>query len=166
MTPEKSVEALLPPTVRIGPVAAGSASDVRVTRRHLLEGAGAIVHVPRALYLWNSPLTQREKVQRAAAAQTALRKLDPAAALEILPANEPLFQPRRIMRPLSRAERNTSVSLIIPTRDRVDLLERCIASVRKHTRWTTLEIIVVGVQAYVFTLLSAVFIGMAIHAHH
>jgi F-type H+-transporting ATPase subunit a len=29
-----------------------------------------------------------------------------------------------------------------------------------------LEIIVVGVQAYVFTLLTAVFIGMAIHAHH
>jgi F-type H+-transporting ATPase subunit a len=29
-----------------------------------------------------------------------------------------------------------------------------------------LELIVVTVQAYVFTLLSAVFIGMAIHAHH
>jgi F-type H+-transporting ATPase subunit a len=29
-----------------------------------------------------------------------------------------------------------------------------------------LEVIVVLVQAYVFTLLSAVFIGMAIHAHH
>jgi len=25
---------------------------------------------------------------------------------------------------------------------------------------------VIAVQAYVFTLLSAVFIGMAIHAHH
>jgi len=31
---------------------------------------------------------------------------------------------------------------------------------------SALEIIVVGVQAYVFTLLTAVFIGMAIHAHH
>ena len=30
----------------------------------------------------------------------------------------------------------------------------------------SLEIIVVLVQAYVFTLLTAVFIGMAIHAHH
>jgi F-type H+-transporting ATPase subunit a len=29
-----------------------------------------------------------------------------------------------------------------------------------------LEIIVVLVQAYVFTLLSAVFIGMVIHVHH
>jgi F-type H+-transporting ATPase subunit a len=31
---------------------------------------------------------------------------------------------------------------------------------------SALEIIVVMVQAYVFTLLSAVFVGMAIHAHH
>jgi F-type H+-transporting ATPase subunit a len=31
---------------------------------------------------------------------------------------------------------------------------------------TALELIVVLVQAYVFTLLTAVFIGMAIHAHH
>jgi len=29
-----------------------------------------------------------------------------------------------------------------------------------------LEIIVILVQAYVFTLLTAVFVGMAIHAHH
>jgi F-type H+-transporting ATPase subunit a len=31
---------------------------------------------------------------------------------------------------------------------------------------SVLEVIVVFVQAYVFTLLTAVFIGMAIHAHH
>ena len=31
---------------------------------------------------------------------------------------------------------------------------------------SALEIIVMAVQAYVFTLLTAVFIGMAIHAHH
>ena len=31
---------------------------------------------------------------------------------------------------------------------------------------SVLEVIVIGVQAYVFVLLTAVFIGMAIHAHH
>ena len=31
---------------------------------------------------------------------------------------------------------------------------------------SALELIVVLVQAYVFTLLSATFIGMAIHVHH
>jgi F-type H+-transporting ATPase subunit a len=31
---------------------------------------------------------------------------------------------------------------------------------------SVLEVIVALVQAYVFTLLTAVFVGMAIHAHH
>ena len=39
-------------------------------------------------------------------------------------------------------------------------------SVPLATAISALEIIVVLVQAYVFTLLSAVFIGMAIHVHH
>ena len=39
-------------------------------------------------------------------------------------------------------------------------------SVPLSTAIMGLELIVVLVQAYVFTLLSAVFIGMAIHAHH
>ncbi|HUL74389.1 MAG TPA: F0F1 ATP synthase subunit A [Vicinamibacterales bacterium] len=39
-------------------------------------------------------------------------------------------------------------------------------SVPLATAISVLEIIVVLVQAYVFTLLSAVFIGMAIHVHH
>ena len=39
-------------------------------------------------------------------------------------------------------------------------------SVPLATGIMALEIIVVLVQAYVFALLSAVFIGMAIHVHH
>jgi F-type H+-transporting ATPase subunit a len=41
-----------------------------------------------------------------------------------------------------------------------------IASVPLAVGISALEIIVVLVQAYVFTLLTAVFIGMAIHVHH
>jgi F-type H+-transporting ATPase subunit a len=41
-----------------------------------------------------------------------------------------------------------------------------VASVPISALLSALEIIVVLVQAYVFTLLSAVFIGMAIHVHH
>jgi len=40
------------------------------------------------------------------------------------------------------------------------------ASVPISAALSGLEIIVVLVQAYVFTLLTAVFIGMAIHVHH
>src|SRR5436190_23111647 len=39
-------------------------------------------------------------------------------------------------------------------------------SVPLATAISALEVIIVLVQAYVFTLLTAVFIGMAIHAHH
>ena len=39
-------------------------------------------------------------------------------------------------------------------------------SIPMATAISGLEIIVVMVQAYVFTLLSAVFIGMAINVHH
>ena len=39
-------------------------------------------------------------------------------------------------------------------------------SIPMATAISGLEIIVVIVQAYVFTLLSAVFIGMAINVHH
>jgi len=41
-----------------------------------------------------------------------------------------------------------------------------VVSVILNTAIYFLEIIVSLVQAYVFSLLSAVFIGMAIHAHH
>ena len=41
-----------------------------------------------------------------------------------------------------------------------------VVSVLLNTAIYFLEIIVCLVQAYVFSLLSAVFIGMAIHAHH
>ena len=41
-----------------------------------------------------------------------------------------------------------------------------IASVPLAVGISGLEIIVVLVQAYVFTLLTAVFVGMAIHVHH
>jgi F-type H+-transporting ATPase subunit a len=41
-----------------------------------------------------------------------------------------------------------------------------IASVPLAVGISALEIIVVLVQAYVFTLLTAVFVGMAIHVHH
>jgi GT2 family glycosyltransferase len=103
----------------------------------------AIVHVPRALYVWNSAPTPLEKKQRTAAAEAALQAIDSPCALAPIDVEEPLFQPRRMLRPLSRAERKTAVSLIIPTRDRVDLLASCIRSIRKYTQWPALEIIVV-----------------------
>jgi GT2 family glycosyltransferase len=105
--------------------------------------AKAIVHVPRALYIWNSAPSAGERAARAQAAAAALARLDPTSQLQALAATAPLFAPRRIVRRLSPTERSTPVTLIIPTRDRPELLERCLASIRKHTDWRALEIIVV-----------------------
>jgi GT2 family glycosyltransferase len=103
----------------------------------------AIVHVPRALYIWNSAPSAQEKDARLQAAAAALTRVDPASRLEPLTYADPLFVPRRIVRSLSRSEKDTPVSLIIPTRDRAKLLERCLASIRQHTDWPSLEIIVI-----------------------
>lgn len=106
-------------------------------------GHRAIAHVPRVLYQFNTPLSDGERAMRFDAAQSTLRKLEPQSLLQNahlpeLPAN---FTPRHLKRTIMRGD--IAVSLIIPTRDRVELLERCIASIKRHTRWPRLEIIVV-----------------------
>jgi len=106
-------------------------------------GPESIVHVPHALYVWNSAPSPEEKLDRMRAAAAALARVDPHCRLASVPGDDPLFAPRRIARALSRADEETRVTLIIPTRDRVELLERCIASIRKFTRWRALEIIIV-----------------------
>lgn len=109
------------------------------------QGAAAIVHVPRVLYQFNSPLSETELAARAAAARAALTALEPAAALEPLAKAPPGagFDARRLQRTLSKREKTTPVSLIIPTRDHADMLKRCIDSIGKFTKWPNLEIIVI-----------------------
>lgn len=41
------------------------------------------------------------------------------------------------------SDQNKAISLIIPTRDQVELLDRCIKSIQKFTPWINLEIIVI-----------------------
>lgn len=103
----------------------------------------AIVHVPHVLYRFNSPLAADELQARALAAQQALAAIEPEASLTPQDGADPLFQPMRVRRALSAQERNTRVSLVIPTRDRVALLERCIGTISSMTEWPELEIIVI-----------------------
>lgn len=108
-------------------------------------GPAAIVHVPHVLCSCAAPLDVAELGQRHAAAQAALAMIEPAAVLE---AGAPIpnlpFTPRRVRRPLSPTERQTSVSLMIPTRDHAGLLRRCIDTIQRHTAdWPRLEIIVI-----------------------
>lgn len=108
-------------------------------------GADAIVHVPHVLCCCATPLDESEQAQRHAAAAAALAALEPAAVLE---AGAPLpglpSAPRRVRRPLSVEERRLGVSLLIPTRDHVGLLQRCIESIQRHSAdWPRLQIVVI-----------------------
>lgn len=105
----------------------------------------AIVHIPRVLYQFHSAINADEQAMREAAAQAALQAEEPTARVERLPqvpANY-AFAARRIVRELSAAQRACPVSLVIPTRDGLALLERCISTIQQHTCWDQLEIIVI-----------------------
>ncbi|VXC66215.1 glycosyltransferase [Massilia sp. 9I] len=108
------------------------------------QGMEAIVHVPRVLVRSCAP-TPAERAQRFAAAARALQRLAPQAALEELgdvPAGVH-HAARRVRYPLPPEAREMTVSLVIPTRDRADLLQRCLDTIRQYTDWPKLEIIVI-----------------------
>ncbi|WP_165390866.1 glycosyltransferase family 2 protein [Pseudoduganella lutea] len=105
----------------------------------------AIVHVPRVLYQVNSPLTPGECANRAVAAARAIKAHEPAISLEELAGPLPgAFGAARRVRPALPADASdVVVSLIIPTRDRADLLKRCIDSIQRFTTWRRLEILII-----------------------
>ncbi|MCG2582842.1 glycosyltransferase [Massilia sp. TS11] len=109
----------------------------------LLAAGTAVAHVPRVLYQRLQALAADEQAARLAAAQAALKQIDKQAHL--LPrADAPAaYASRRLQRKPARATQGKTVSIIIPTRDRADLLRTCLDSVRAHTAWPALEIIVV-----------------------
>lgn len=108
------------------------------------DSARAVVHVPRVLYRFGTPLTKAEIVSRDAAAAAALRALEPLSSLVPLDlvAKVP-HAARRLQAALPSAARELTVSLVIPTRDHAGLLKRCIDTIRAFTPWPSLEIIVI-----------------------
>ena len=108
------------------------------------QGGEAIVHVPRVLVRTQAPGSE-ERAARFAAAARALQAVAPQAVLEELdrvPAGV-THAARRVRHPLPADAREMTVSLVIPTRDRADLLQRCIDTIRQFTDWPKLEIIVI-----------------------
>lgn len=108
-------------------------------------GFEAIVHVPRVLLRMASPPNATERAARLAAASRALAAFAPQAVLEELDGVPPgsAYAARRVRYPLPADARDLSVSLIIPTRDRSDLLQRCIDTIHRFSAWPKLEIIVI-----------------------
>ncbi|WP_306396772.1 glycosyltransferase family 2 protein [Telluria beijingensis] len=127
------------------PPAGPAALAWRMLARAWPRAEDAIVHVPHVLCRCEAPLDVAELAQRHAAAQAALAEVEPGAVLEAAPPIPGLpFAPRRARRPLSPAERQLGVTLMIPTRDHAGLLRRCIDTIARHTAdWPRLEIIVI-----------------------
>jgi len=105
-----------------------------------------IVHIPKILYHWraiegSTALEINEKnyaVQAGLKAlQAHLKRIGANASAEVIP-NLPFF---RVVHNVSKPE--PKVSLIIPTKDRVDLVAACIESIFKTTNYSNFEIIVV-----------------------
>jgi len=109
------------------------------------QGSDRIVHVPRVLLHMASLPDATERAARLKAATRALNAVWPQAVLEEL-EGAPIGSAnaaRRVRHPLPTDVRELTVSLVIPTRDRSDLLQRCIDTIQRFTDWPKLEIIVI-----------------------
>lgn len=105
----------------------------------------AIVHVPRVLYQMNSALTDAERSNRAMAAARAIHTYEANVSLEAFDhvPQGVTHAARRVRASLPPHAHDITVSLVIPTRDRADLLKRCLDTIRKFTAWPKLEIIII-----------------------
>ncbi|MGB3394197.1 MAG: glycosyltransferase [Stenotrophomonas sp.] len=104
-----------------------------------------IVHIPRILYHWraiqgSTALAAGEKNYAVVAGQRAvaehLQRIGQAAEVSILPASMMRVK-RALPTPLPK------VSLVIPTRDRVDLLRMCVDSILERSSYPDYEILIV-----------------------
>lgn len=96
-----------------------------------------VVHVPRiTAHLAGAPTQNQRNAQRNAVLHGILQELD--ASLGDGP-----FGTSRVFWPLPPREQLPLVSIIVPTRDRADLLRTCMESLRRKTSYANYEIIVV-----------------------
>jgi glycosyltransferase involved in cell wall biosynthesis/GT2 family glycosyltransferase len=104
-------------------------------------------HIPRILYHWrmvpgslaevrDAKPYAKEAARRAIGDHLRRRKI--AGRVEPCPEN---VESHRVIYDLP--ERPPTVSIIIPMRDRVDLLERCVTSIRERTDYPSIEFVIV-----------------------
>ncbi|MCJ2014451.1 glycosyltransferase family 2 protein [Methylobacterium sp. J-076] len=103
---------------------------LRIAERH---GAGAIGHLPGLLSVRRPAGTPT--AARLAAVRAHLDRTGREAATAMLDTGGVI----RVTHPL---DGTPLVSVIVPTRDRLDLLRPCLASLRARTAWPALEILI------------------------
>jgi len=108
------------------------------------ESTDRIAHVPKPLYSWrkvssSAATSMKAKPYAGEAAKKALREALARRGLSATVIDSPVGRYR-----VKYAIRGAPlVSIVIPTRDRVDLLKRCIESIESHTSYREYEIIIV-----------------------
>lgn len=114
----------------------------------VLDAAGpeAIVHVPRVLYHWrvhsgSTASGASAKNYALAAAVNAVQEHLDRCGVRAVAQKHPFLDYLRVK--YAVPEPTPLVSIVVPTRDRVDLLSTCIESVMQKTNYPNLEIIVV-----------------------
>ncbi|MGF7206210.1 GT2 family glycosyltransferase [Skermanella aerolata] len=108
--------------------------------------AAAVRHIPEILYHRRGDARPGRGSMPAEASLEALRRYlartEPGASAEPLPGRPWL---RRVRRPL--AEPAPLVSIIIPTRDKLDLLSVCVSSILERTVYPEFEILILDNQS-------------------
>lgn len=114
-------------------------------------GPDQIRHIPRVLYHWraiegSTAVSMDEKNYAAVAAQRALR--EHLARISEQKAEVEVYRyGYRVRRHGKVGDPTTKISLIVPTRDRVELLRMCVESILAHTEYPNYEIVVVDNQS-------------------
>lgn len=114
-------------------------------------GPGQILHIPRVLYHWraiqgSTAMSMDEKSYAAVAARSALQ--EHLKRTGVTDANVEINRcGYRIRRRAGLSANAPKVSLIIPTRDRVELLRMCVESILARTEYPNYEIVVVDNQS-------------------
>lgn len=109
---------------------------------HAAKRPGGIRHLPVPLYCQTAGADDRAaEPSRAAALQRWCDQQETGVRVTLQPSEaQPDLAVIRLHWPLTR---KPLVSLIIPTRDRLDLLQPCLESLQAHTTYSPLELIVV-----------------------
>jgi GT2 family glycosyltransferase len=109
------------------------------------ERARAIVHIPKVLYHWriSSHSTAGSSHQKPAAIENGRRAVEDALERRGIEADVTPGVAGARYRVRYAIDRNLKVSIIIPTRDRAELLSRCIETMESLTDYANYEIVVV-----------------------
>lgn len=120
------------------------AQDYDMVLRCVQKGA-RVEHVPRVLYHWrqhsgSTAANADSKPYAHGAGSRAIQHFLDLSASGAVVSDSPSTFCYDVRYPV---DAQATASIIIPTRDRIDLLETCLTSLRRHTRFKRYEIIVV-----------------------